>query len=59
MLATIEVKTRVSPECIAKAETIAACWNNKLIVYIISTDDTAAVMDREHLTQVMIQNGYM
>jgi len=58
VLATIEVKTRVSPECIAKAETIAA-WNNKLIVYIISTDDTAAVMDREHLTQVMIQNGYM
>ncbi len=55
MLATVEVKTRVAPERIAEAETIAPHWNDKLIICNIGTDDAEAVMDKEHLTQVMIQ----
>jgi hypothetical protein len=55
VLATVEVKTRVAPEHIAEAETIAPHWNDKLIICNIGTDDAKAVMDKEHLTQVMIQ----
>ena len=44
-----------APEPIAEAKTIAARWNNKLIVCIIGTDDAEEVMDKDHLTQVMIQ----
>jgi hypothetical protein len=35
VLATIEVKKRVSPEHVAEAERIAAHWNHKMIVCII------------------------
>ena len=44
-----------APEHIAEAKTIAARWNNKLIVCIICTDDAEEVMGKDHLTQIMIQ----
>jgi len=55
VLATIEVKTRVSPEGVAEAERIAACWSHKMIVCILGTDNIEDITDKEHATQVMIQ----
>jgi hypothetical protein len=55
VIATVEVKTRVSLERITEAERIAAWWNHKLIICIAGTDDIEVVMDNEHTTRVMIQ----
>jgi hypothetical protein len=55
VLATIEVKMRVSPERVAEAERIAACWNHKMLVCLVGTDNIEDIMDKEHATQVMIQ----
>jgi hypothetical protein len=55
VLATIELKTRVSPEHVAEAEQIAARWNHKMIVCILGTNNKKDIMVKEHATQVMIQ----
>jgi hypothetical protein len=55
VLATVEVKTRVSQERIAEAERIAAAYKHKLIICIMGQDNIEEVMDKEHATQVLIQ----
>ena len=59
VLATVEVKTRVSAQCIAAAEQIAECFNNKVIVCGIDHDDIEEVMDKEQAMQIMIQMSTM
>jgi hypothetical protein len=55
VLATVEVKSRVSPQRIAAAERIAQQYDNKLISCGLDSDNVEEVMDKEHAPQIMIQ----
>jgi hypothetical protein len=55
VVATVEVKTRVSPQRIAQAEEIARQYTDKPIVCVVGENNMSDVMDKDHATQVLIQ----
>jgi hypothetical protein len=55
VVATVEVKTRVSPQRIVQAEEIARKYNDKPIVCVVGENTMSDIMDKDHATQVLIQ----
>jgi hypothetical protein len=55
VVASIEIKTRVSTEQIQQAEEIAAKYQHKLIVCEIGDETWKKCIEEEHLTQVLLQ----
>jgi hypothetical protein len=55
IVASIEIKTRVSTERIQQPEEIAAKYQHKLIVCEIGDETWEECVDSEHSTQVLLQ----
>jgi phage tail sheath protein FI len=55
IVASIEIKTRVSTEQIQQAEEIAAKYQHKLIVCDIGDETWKECIEEEHSTQVLLQ----